>query len=156
MHRIPFVLLWLALLPAAFGFNSKELAETGLHRGEGGWVVRCAAGAVSGRCSIEDAAQPVIPSNFEGCSNLEALILEPGPKSMLDFFENISQYGSLTGFVDYSSTDGFLRFLDEYVMAALPVNDLHSLLMAIMGGEVMELDRPSIYVDEEVAEEASL
>jgi hypothetical protein len=75
---------------------------------------------------------------------------------MFDTFENISPYGSLTGFVDYSRTDGFLRFLDEYVMTALPLNDLHSLLFAIMGGDVMDLDRTSVFVGEEVSEEASL
>jgi hypothetical protein len=156
MQSVPFIVLWLALVPAVFGFSSNDLAANGLTRGEGGWVVRCSTGAATGKCSLEDAAQPIIASNFENCSNLEAMILEPGPKSMFDIFENISQYGSLTGLVDYSPTDTMLRFLDEYVMVALPLSNLHSLIVAILGGEAIELDRPSLFVDEEITEEASL
>ena len=87
MRGVPFLLLSLALLPAAFGFT------------------------------IEDRARLSLGANFEACSNLEAMLVEPGQVSMLALFENVSQFGSLTGFIDYSPTDSILRFLDEYVMA---------------------------------------
>ena len=82
--------------------------------------------------------------------------MEPGQVSMRALFENVSQFGSLTGFIDFSPTDSILRFLDEYVMAALPFNDLHSLLIGITGGEVVDLEYPAIVVRGEEAEEESL
>jgi len=153
MQRVRYVLLWLTLIPSAFGFRSSELAERGLERmNEGNWVVRCAS---QGQCQLEDAMQAAIPTNFEYCSNLEAMIGEDGANSILGSLESLSPFGSLAGFVDYGPTDGFLRFLDEYVMAALPSNDLHSLLFAIMGGDV-ELEQHGVFVDLEITEEASL
>lgn len=41
-------------------------------------------------------------------------------------------------------------------MATLPFNGLHSLLIGITGGEVVDLEYPAILVREEEAEDESL
>ena len=153
MQHVRCVLLWATLIPCAFGFRSSELAERGLERmNEGNWVVRCTG---QGQCQLEDAMQAAIPTNFEYCSNLEAMPGDPGTKSIMESFETVSPFGSFAGFVDYGPTDSFLRFLDEFVMGALPFNDLHSILMAIMGGDVV-LEQQGSFADTEITEESSL
>jgi len=126
MKRVPFVILWLTLIPAAFGFT------------------------------IEDPAWLSIPSNFAACSNLDALLTERDSTSPVELFESLYQFGSLTGFIDYSFRDSMLRFLDEFVMGSLPNNDLHSLMVSVTGGDVRDLEYPAFLLRDEESEAAEL
>jgi len=74
----------------------------------------------------------------------------------VELFESLYQFGSLTGFIDYSFTDSMLRFLDEFVMGSLPNNDLHSLMVSVTGGDVRDLEYPAFLLRDEESEAAEL
>lgn len=98
MRRILTVILWLTLVPAAFA------------------------------TIIDDPSKLTIPSNFETCDDLHALYAQPLEGVETDLLESASLFGSLTGFVDFTPTDGFLRFLDEYVVGGLQSIELRDTL----------------------------
>ena len=75
---------------------------------------------------IEDPTKLAIPSNFEQCDNLKALYANPAQAPDDAFRE--ATIGSLTGFADFTATDGFLRFIDEYVVSNLQSLELRNTL----------------------------
>jgi hypothetical protein len=75
---------------------------------------------------IEDATKLAIPSNFDQCDNLKALYPESLHMPDVAFLDTAS--GSLTGFANFTTTDSFLRFIDEYVVASLQSNELRNTL----------------------------
>lgn len=75
---------------------------------------------------IEDPSKLSMPSNLEQCDNLKALSPDQTQAPDEVFLE--AAIGSLTGFADFSNTDMFLRFLDEYVVASLQSSELRNTL----------------------------
>ena len=75
---------------------------------------------------IEDPTKLAIPSNFDQCDNLKALYPESLHVPDVVFLDSAS--GSLTGFADFTTTDTFLRFLDEYVVSNLQSLELRNTL----------------------------
>lgn len=75
---------------------------------------------------IEDPTKLALPSNFEQCDNLKALY--PSPVQIPDDAFLEATIGSLTGFADFTNTDSFLRFIDEYVVSNLQSLELRNTL----------------------------
>ena len=75
---------------------------------------------------IEDPTKLAIPSNFEQCDNLRALYAVPLQIPDVAFLDTAT--GSLTGFTNFTTTDGFLSFIDEYVVSNLQSNELRNTL----------------------------
>lgn len=75
---------------------------------------------------IEDPTKLAIPSNFEQCDNLKALYPESLHVPDIAFLDTAS--GSLTGFANFTTTDGFLHFIDEYVVSNLQSLELRNTL----------------------------
>lgn len=75
---------------------------------------------------IEDPSKLAIPSNFEQCDNMKALYPESLHVPDIAFLNTAS--GSLTGFANFTTTDGFLRFIDEYVVSNLQSLELRNTL----------------------------
>ena len=75
---------------------------------------------------IEDPTKLAMPSNFGQCDNLKALY--PASVQVPDDAFLEATIGSLTGFADFTNTDTFLRFIDEYVVSNLQSLELRNTL----------------------------
>lgn len=75
---------------------------------------------------VDDPSKLSIPSNFEQCDNLKALYPESLRVPDSAFLD--ASTGSLTGLADFSTTDSFLRFIDEYVVSNLQSLELRNTL----------------------------
>ena len=110
-------------------------------------ILWLAFASVAFAAQIEDPSQLSIPSNFEVCQNLHPLYGNPNLEMDAELNDIAALFGSLTGFVDYSSTDTMLRFLDEYVGASLQSYELRDTLQYFLrlDFEGIDVQLPSIY-----------
>lgn len=111
------------------------------------------AGAASWAKTIDDSGPAPVRLNFELCRSFEAIEAEEHAGAEFLPMEGASQWGSLTGLLDFGETDTYLRYLDEYVMAILPSGNLHSVLYGLLPGADSGMFHPDAAVVVSVAED---
>ncbi len=115
-------------------------------------LVLC-AGTGSWAKMIDDPGPAPVRLNFELCRGFEAIAAAEHAGAELLPMEGASQWGSLTGLLDFGETDGYLRYLDEYVMAILPSGTLYSVLYGLLPGADAARLHPDSVVVVNVAED---
>lgn len=105
----------------------------------------CAANASWGTM-IREQGPEAVRLNFELCPRWEAIVAEETAGAEFMPMEGASQWGSLTGLVDFGATDVYLRYLDEYVMAIMPAGTLHSVVYGLLPGDPPAINPESVVV----------